>query len=309
MKVKRLVNHAKLPIRGSKGAAGYDLHAAKKCVIPANARGVVKTGIAIEIPDGLYARIAPRSGLSVKKSIDVGAGVVDRDYRGEIGVVLINHSSKDFEVNVGDRIAQMILEQIKTPEVEEQADLDQTDRGEKGFGSTGTKEIKNELSQEKSGQKNEFGEKKIGTVQELNVKQFVKDTVNDQGVKGAIVKDVGSVKETEENGAGKSDQQSKQRSKFMKIKSETPGHPKISKLKTVSRVSRQRQIVSVKKMKKLVKQKEPVFMAVVWAQKENEPSAKAAAVSTSQGLTEKKKRLIMKEVGPKKRFLTVEERE
>ena len=119
MKVKRLVNHAKLPIRGSKGAAGYDLHAAEKCVIQANTRGVVKTGIAIEIPKGLYARIAPRSGLSVKKSIDVGAGVVDRDYRGEIGVVLINHSSKDFEVNVGDRIAQMILEQIKTPEVEE----------------------------------------------------------------------------------------------------------------------------------------------------------------------------------------------
>ena len=141
MKVKRLVNHAKLPVRGSKGAAGYDLHAAEKCVILANSRGVVKTGIAIEIPEGLYARIAPRSGLSVKKSIDVGAGVVDRDYRGEIGVVLINHSSKDFEVNVGDRIAQIILEQIKTPEVEEQANLDQTERGEKGFGSTGTNEI------------------------------------------------------------------------------------------------------------------------------------------------------------------------
>ena len=131
IKVKRLVNHAKLPIRGSSGAAGYDLHAAEKCTIPANSRGVVKTGIAIEIPEGLYTRIAPRSGLSVKKSIDVGAGVVDRDYRGEVGVVLINHSSKDFEVNVGDRIAQMILEQIKNPEVEEQANLDQTERGEK----------------------------------------------------------------------------------------------------------------------------------------------------------------------------------
>ena len=286
------------------------LHAAEKCVIPANARGVVKTGIAIEIPEGLYARIAPRSGLSVKKSIDVGAGVVDRDYRGEIGVVLINHSSKDFEVNVGDRIAQMILEQIKTPEVEEQANLDQTERGEKGFGSTGTKEMKNELGQEKSGQKSESGEKnEIGTVQESNVNQFVKDTVNDQGVKGAVVKDVGSVKETERNDAGKSDQQSKQQSKYVKIKSETPGHPKISKLKTVSRVSRQRQIISVKKMKKLVEQKEPVFMAVVWAQKKDEPCAKLSAVSTSQGLTEKKKRLIMKEVGPKKRFLTVEERE
>ena len=95
----------------------------------------------------------------------------------------------------------------------------------------------------------------------------------------------------------------------MKIKSETPRHLKLSKLKTVSRVSRQRQIISVKKMKKLVKQKEQVFMAVVWAQKRDGPCAKVAAVSTSQGLTEKKKRLIMKEVGPKKRFLTVEERE
>ena len=309
MKVKRLVNHAKLPIRGSSGAAGYDLHAAEKCVIPANARGVVKTGIAIEIPEGLYARIAPRSGLSVKKSIDVGAGVVDRDYRGEIGVVLINHSSKDFEVNVGDRIAQMILEQIKTPEVEEQADLDQTERGEKGFGSTGTNEMKKELGQEKSGLKNESEKNEIGAVQELNVKSFVKDTVNDQGVRDAVVKDVESVKETEGNGAGKSYQQSKQQSKFLKIKSETPGQPKRSKLKTVSRVSRQRQIISVKKMKKLVKQKEPVFMAVVWAQKEKDPCAKLSTMSTSQGLTEKKKRLIMKEVGPKKRFLTVEERE
>ena len=168
----------------------------------------MKTGIAIEIPEGLYAKIAPRTGLSVKKSIDVGAGVVDRDYRGEIAVVLINHSNKDFEVNGGDRIAQMILEQIKTPEVEEQANLDQTKRGEKGFGSTGMKEMKNKLGQEKSGQKNESGENKISIVQGENVKQLVKDTVNDQGVKEAIVKDVGFVKETEGSGSGKIDQQS-----------------------------------------------------------------------------------------------------
>ena len=132
---------------------------------------------------------------------------------------------------MGDRIAQMILEQIKTPEVEEQADLDQTERGEKGFGSTGMNEIKNELETEKSGQKNETGKKEIGTVKENIVKSLVKDTVNDRGVKGAVVKDVESVKETEENDAGKSDQQSKQQSKFLKIKSETPGQPKRSKLK------------------------------------------------------------------------------
>ena len=127
------------------------MNAAEKCIIPTHSRGVVKIGIAVEILEGLYARIAPRSGLSIKKSIDVVAGVVDRDYRGEIGVVLINHSDNDFEVNVGDRIAQMILEQIKTPKVEEQANIDQPERGEKGFGSTGTNEMKNELDQEKSG--------------------------------------------------------------------------------------------------------------------------------------------------------------
>ena len=167
MKVKRLVNHAKLPTRGRKGAAGYDLHAAEKCVIPANSRGVVKTGIAIEISEGLYAKIAPRSGLSVKKLIDVGAGVVDRDYRGEIGVVMINHSSKDFELNVGDRIAQMILEQIKTPEVEEQANLDQTERGEKGFGSTGTNEMKNELIQEKVVKRANLGKMKLALYRKI----------------------------------------------------------------------------------------------------------------------------------------------
>ena len=149
--------------------------------------------------------------------------------------------------------------------MEEHENLDQTERGEKGFGSPRMNEMKNELIQEKSGQKNESRKDVIGTVKEENVKQLIKEIVNDQGTKGAVVKDVGSVKGTEVVDAGKSDQQSKQQSKFMKIKSETPRHPKLSKLKTMSRVSRQRQIISVKKMKKLVKQKEPVFMAVVWA--------------------------------------------
>ena len=90
IQIKKLYNHAKLPVRSTKGAAGYDLYSAKKCAIPAHGRGVVKTGISLSFPQGLYARIAPRSGLSIKKSIDVGAGVIDSDYRGEIGFVLIN---------------------------------------------------------------------------------------------------------------------------------------------------------------------------------------------------------------------------
>ena len=115
--VKRLCNNAALPRRGTDGSAGYDLSAAQDCVIPAKGKGIVKTGLAISFPPGLYARIAPRSGLVVKKFIDVGAGVVDQDYRGEVGVVLFNHSDVDFKVKQGDKIAQLILEKIKTPVV------------------------------------------------------------------------------------------------------------------------------------------------------------------------------------------------
>ena len=97
----------------------------------------MKTGLSISFPAGLYARIAPRSGLALKKFIDVGVGVVDADYRGEVGVVLFNHGDQDFEVKMGDRIAQLILEKISTPEVEEVSRLDSTVRGSGGFGSTG----------------------------------------------------------------------------------------------------------------------------------------------------------------------------
>lgn len=80
---------------------------------------------------------APRSGLALKHAIDVGAGVIDADYRGPVGVVLFNHSDSDFEVKHGDRIAQLIIQQIVIPDVLEVEDLDTTDRGAGGFGSTG----------------------------------------------------------------------------------------------------------------------------------------------------------------------------
>ena len=97
----------------------------------------MQTGPAISSPAGLYARIASRSGLSLKKSIDVGAGVVDSDYIGEVGVVLFNHGDQDFEVKMGDRIAQLILEKIDTPKVEEVRALEESVRGSGGFRSTG----------------------------------------------------------------------------------------------------------------------------------------------------------------------------
>eukprot|EP00887_Chlorella_sp_A99_P006702 scaffold3.g6702.t1 len=137
LRVKRLTEAATLPRRGSAGAAGYDLASSEDTVIPARGKGVVKTGLSIAIPHGTYARVAPRSGLAVKNFIDTGAGVVDEDYRGEVGVVLFNHSDADFVVKRGDRVAQLILERILTPQVVEVESLDATERGAGGYGSTG----------------------------------------------------------------------------------------------------------------------------------------------------------------------------
>ena len=104
-----------LPARGSGGVAGYDLSATNNCIIPSRGKGTVDTGLAVSLPPGTYARIAPRSGLAISNFIDVGAGVVDSDYRGEIKVILFNHSTEDFAVQAGDQIAQLILERIETP--------------------------------------------------------------------------------------------------------------------------------------------------------------------------------------------------
>ena len=148
LKVQKLNNNVALLKRSTAGAAGYDLCASQDCIIPAGGKGLVPTGLSLSFPAGLYARIAPRSGLALKKFIDVGAGVVDADYRGEVGVVLFNHGDHDFEVKMGDRIAQLILEKISTPEVEEVSGLDSTVRGTSGFGSTGI-EFGNDTGTEK----------------------------------------------------------------------------------------------------------------------------------------------------------------
>ncbi|KAG6399602.1 hypothetical protein SASPL_141083 [Salvia splendens] len=132
LRVKRLSEKAILPSRGSPLSAGYDLSSAVETKVPARGKALVPTDLSIAVPEGTYARIAPRSGLAWKHSIDVGAGVVDADYRGPIGVILFNHSDVDFEVTAGDRIAQLIIEQIVTPEVAEVDDLDSTARGSGG---------------------------------------------------------------------------------------------------------------------------------------------------------------------------------
>ena len=136
--VKKLCYDACLPTRGSDGAVGYDLYSSEAATVPCQAgRALVGTGIALSIPDGLYGRVAPRSGLAVKHCINVGAGVIDPDYTGEIKVVLFNHGEKDFEIKKGDRIAQLVLERCETPPIEEISIVEDTERGSGGFGSTG----------------------------------------------------------------------------------------------------------------------------------------------------------------------------
>ena len=107
-------------------------------VVPARGKALLKTDLSIAVPAGTYGRVAPRSGLALKHGIDTGAGVIDEDYRGNVGVILFNHSDADFAVAAGDRIAQLVLEAIVTPPVAVVAELDETARGAGGFGSTGT---------------------------------------------------------------------------------------------------------------------------------------------------------------------------
>ncbi|KAM6058398.1 deoxyuridine 5'-triphosphate nucleotidohydrolase, mitochondrial isoform 1-T1 [Chlamydotis macqueenii] len=137
LRFTKLSENASAPSKGSARAAGYDLYSAYDCVIPPMEKAVVKTDIQIALPSGCYGRVAPRSGLAAKHFIDVGAGVIDEDYRGNVSVVLFNFGKESFEVKKGDRIAQLICERICYPELEEVDALDDTERGEGGFGSTG----------------------------------------------------------------------------------------------------------------------------------------------------------------------------
>lgn len=137
LRVVLLTENATLPARASAGAAGYDLFAAADaCIIP-QGRQLVPTNLAIAVPEGYYARVAPRSGLAWRHGVHVGAGVIDADYRGELKVLLFNLGEITFDVRKGDRIAQLVLERIATPPVVKVESLEDTQRGDGGFGSTG----------------------------------------------------------------------------------------------------------------------------------------------------------------------------
>lgn len=143
LKIRKITENAFAPTKGSTHAAGLDLYSAYDYLIRKRSNIVAFTDLSVHIPDGCYGRVAPRSGLAVKHAIDVGAGVIDRDYRGNVGVILFNHADKDFKIRRGDRVAQLILEKYVQVDsvVEEEEEEDEenvpSERGTKGFGSTG----------------------------------------------------------------------------------------------------------------------------------------------------------------------------
>lgn len=136
---KRLVPEAVLPAYAHPGDAGMDLCSVETLVIPAGGRSLVRTGLKMALPAGYEAQVRPRSGLALKRGVTVlnTPGTIDEGYRGEVGVILANFGNEDFSVEIGDRIAQMVIAPVVRAEIVEADELDATDRGEGGFGSTG----------------------------------------------------------------------------------------------------------------------------------------------------------------------------
>lgn len=141
VKIKRMHEDAMLPMQANPGDAGMDLYSIETVEIPAGGTKLIKTGIQIELPKGTEAQIRPRSGLALKHSITVlnSPGTIDEGYRGEIGVILINHGQDTFFVEKSMRIAQMVIQFVPTIQLLEVSELSQTVRGTSGFGASGTK--------------------------------------------------------------------------------------------------------------------------------------------------------------------------
>jgi dUTP pyrophosphatase len=136
MLIKLLNADAKVPTKADPGAAGYDIYSTESVEISPSSRMLVSTGLSVSFKPGMYLRIAPRSGLSVR-GIDVGAGVIDSSYRGEIKVLLINNSVDPIFLKKGDRIAQGIFEKYYDPDIHIVDILPSSERGLGGFGSSG----------------------------------------------------------------------------------------------------------------------------------------------------------------------------
>lgn len=140
LKFKKLQEDAIIPEYKSSGAAGMDICSIEDFTLEPNEFRIAKTGLACAVDEGYEVQVRPRSGMACKRGITVinSPGTVDADYRGEVGVGLINHSEEIVQICKGDRIAQLVVNKIEQPEIEVVSELDETERGSGGFGSTGT---------------------------------------------------------------------------------------------------------------------------------------------------------------------------
>jgi dUTP pyrophosphatase len=141
LRVRRLDPRAKLPARAHPGDAGLDLHALEDAVLEPGQRAQLRTGIAVEIPEGQAGLLLPRSGLAARHGISVvnAPGLIDAGYRGEVGVLLLNTDRQTpVRIAAGDRIAQLVLIDVALPDVVEAEELSATPRGAAGFGSSGS---------------------------------------------------------------------------------------------------------------------------------------------------------------------------
>ena len=141
VKIKRVHADAKLPLQANPGDAGMDLYSIETVEIPPGESRLIQTGLQIELPKGTEAQIRPRSGLALKHSVTVlnSPGTIDEGYRGEIGVIMINHGKEMFIVEKSMRIAQMVIQMVPFIQLTEVNELSQSVRGESGFGASGTK--------------------------------------------------------------------------------------------------------------------------------------------------------------------------
>lgn len=141
LKIKKIHTEAILPKQARPGDAGMDLYAIEEKALNPGEFALIKTGIQLELPEGTEAQVRPRSGLALKHGITVlnSPGTIDAGYRGEIGVVLINHGNEAFQVEKHMRIAQLVIQYVPTVEIEEVDELSNSERGERGFGSSGVK--------------------------------------------------------------------------------------------------------------------------------------------------------------------------
>lgn len=139
LKIQRTDKEVKLPNYAHPGDAGMDVYAAESCVLKPGEHKLIPTGIRIALPEGHEAQIRPKSGLALKHGISIvnTPGTIDEGYRGDVGVIVINHGKEEYAIEKNAKIAQMVINKVESLEVEEVEDLDSTARGEGGFGSTG----------------------------------------------------------------------------------------------------------------------------------------------------------------------------